>query len=213
MTANDIETIARRRYNAIGDTNWSSEEFWNSIDEAQAIVAREALCIEATYTTSTVASQQEYSYPTNTIAIKRITYDGRVLEPIDFDEDDRMTLNNASTTATGTPAYYFLWDGVIYLRPVPSAVGTLKIFSINKPQLITAGTTSLEIPAQFQPGIAHYVLAEMYRKDKDFASGQKYEDKFTAGVVMAAKRWQQKKNRANRFGHVQPEETVSVMDL
>jgi selenocysteine-specific translation elongation factor len=214
MTPSEIELAAREQYNAIGDTNWSQLEIFRLIYAACLQLAREALAIERTYTTSTVASQQEYSYPTNTISISRITYEGTKLAPISFQEDDVLTLNNASSSVTGTPQYYAIWNETIYLRPIPSGVGTLKIFSYNEPQAITSATATMEVPSQFHMGIVDFVLARMFGKDQNekFAS---YHMTLWNEELKSAKRWAQKKKRGDNYAVVKDEDSLSktVMGL
>src|SRR3990167_9776787 len=122
MTPAQIELSARRRYNAVNDTMWSESEMWDMIYGACLEVSDEGYVIERTYTVSTVASTQDYDFPTNTIAVKRATWDGRKLTRIDMIEDDALTGLNQTTTDTGNPEFYWIWNDTISLRPVPSSV-------------------------------------------------------------------------------------------
>lgn len=212
MLPSDLELAARRRYNAIGDTNWSSPEFWELIFLACQELARDALCIERTYTATTTISQQEYGYPTNTISIKRVTFDGVKLEPITMREDDRLTMNDSATTSTGTPQYYFAWNNVISLRPIPSAAKTLKIWSYNEPQTITTGSQALEVPEMFHMDIVNFILSEMYMKDKDANTAQIYLNRWEKNKLDARK-WMQRKKRGDTFGYVLPEEALTTTYL
>ncbi len=60
MTPTQIEEAARRRYNSVGDTFWSSDEIMQLMTDACLELAKEALVIEATYTTSTVVGQIQF---------------------------------------------------------------------------------------------------------------------------------------------------------
>lgn len=206
MTPTEIESAARNRYNAVGDTFFSSSEILDLMYQACIELAREANVIEQVYTTSTVASQQEYSYPTTAVAIKRITYEGAKLQPITMREDDAITGLSASTTDSGTPAYYFIWNKEIYLRPIPSGVGTLKIFTINEPQAITS-TSTLEVPTHFHMDLTHYICAAMAMKDGNMQVWQMHEDKWQK-VLMSAKKWYRLSKRADGFTNVQDEEQL-----
>lgn len=208
MTPAQIEDAARREYNAVGDTHWSSTEFLAMMDRAQLELAREAMCIEQTYTTTTVAGTQEYTFPSNTIAIKRVTYDGKVLYPITYQEDDTVTVYNASTTTQGVPQWYTVWNDIIALRPIPSDALTLKIYSYNEPQALTAGST-LETPSIFHGHIVDFLLARMYSKDKDFNSAQYYDRKWMDGKAQAIK-WFQRKRVTNKFKSVQDENVLLI---
>ncbi len=206
MTPTEIETAARNRYNSVGDSFFSQDEILDLMWDACLDMTRECNLIERVYTTSTVASQQEYSYPTSTISIKRITYDGKKLKPITMREDDAITGLNQSTTSEGTPQYYFVWNETIYLRPIPSSVATLKIFTYNEPSELT-NTSTLEIPTQFQMDLVDYIVSEMAAKDSNFEAAQYYANKWERSK-MDIKKWQRKRLRGDSFASVQDEDQL-----
>jgi len=215
MTPSELETHARRRYNAVGDTFWSQQEILDYLYNACLQMAREALVIEQAYTTTTVAGTQEYAYPTNTIQIKRVTYNGSKLQPINFREDDALTGFNASTTAQGSPQYYAIWDETLILRPIPDAAQTLKIYSYNEPQAITI-TSTLEVPSQFHMDLLDYVNAEMAAKDENFKAAEYYMKQWADNPMkglMAAKRYAARKKRGDAFAAVQDEERLGITIL
>ena len=84
MDVSDLVTYARQQYNATSDSFFSDTELYSYIYDAQMQLARFTSCIRGTYTQSTVASQQEYSMPSDVISVKRVTYDGKRLAPISF---------------------------------------------------------------------------------------------------------------------------------
>lgn len=204
MTITQLLTSARRRYNSVNDSFFADEELINILYDACLDFARTTLCIERVYTTSTVASQQEYSYPTSAIAIKRIQYNGKKLQPINMRQDDSITALNQSTTATGDPQYYFIYNETIYLRPVPAGVGTLKIWTYNEAQELTVAST-LEIPTQFHLDLVDYMASEMAAKDLNFTTAKYYLEKWERRKA-EAKKWTQKKKRTDGFASVMDEE-------
>lgn len=205
MTPTQILTSARNRYNAIGDSFWGEDELLGLLYDACLDMTRECFLIERTYSTSTVASQQEYAYPTDTITIKRITYNGAKLVPMNMREDDQVTGLNQATTSTGTPAFYFIWNETISLRPIPSEVGTLKIYSYNEPAVILISST-LEIPTQFHMDTVNYIVSEMSSKDMNFRKAEYYSKKWEI-AKMNAKRFARKQKRGDAMAHVMTEES------
>lgn len=207
MTPSEIETAARRQYNATSDSFFSTDELYQIIYGAEVELAREALCIENTYTTSTAIGTQTYTYPSTAIAIKRITYSGTKLKVINMREDDLITLADQATANTGTPEYYFIWNRVIYLRPVPNAVDTLKVFSIDMPAALNTSSTSLDVPIEFHWNIVDYVTGRMAAKDSQFDQADFY-DKRWQKAVLDAKRWARKRLRRDAMSNVIDEEVV-----
>ena len=207
MTPSQIEEQARRRYNSISDNFFTQDEIFFLIYDACQQLARECKIIENLYSTSTVASQQEYAYPSNTIAIKRVTYDGIKLKPINMREDDTVTGLNQSTVAEGTPAYYYVWNEVMYLRPIPSGVGTLKVFSFNEASTISV-TSVLEIPSMFHMDLINYVVAEMAAKDSNFNAAEHFLNKWEKSKI-EIKRWARKRLVGDSFNAVIDEERTT----
>lgn len=207
MTPTELQTFIRQKYNIVGDNFWSDSEIYNLIWEASYQLAREAFVIEGTYTTTTVAGTQAYSYPTNAISIKRITWDGRKLQPINMREDDSLTGNLQSSTSQGDPQFYYVWDETIYLRPIPSSAATLKIFSFDKPQEITTSST-IDVPEQFHMDLIDYVLSNLHAKEKNFAGAQYYLALWQAKIAKI-KAWQRKRLRGDAFSNVQDIDSLS----
>lgn len=208
MTPTQIETRARSKYNAIGDSYFSQEEILDFIYQGCIELAQDALVIEATpQSTSTVIGQRSYAYPTNAVSIKRITYEGKKLKKINFREDDIITGLNQSTADQGTPQYYSIWNDVIYLRPIPAAVGTLVIYSYKEPSTITI-TSTIEIPTRYHMSLVDFAVKEMALKDSNVNVADRLQarwDKF----VLKAKASERKKERGDSFSAVQDEEMMS----
>lgn len=193
MTPSQIVTLARQRYNAVDDDFWSDAELYGILYQGCCEMAAEGLVIEQTYTTTSVASQQEYAYPTYAINIKRITYDGRKLMPMTFREDDVLTALNAATTATGTPTSYAIWNKLLYLRPIPGTSSlTIKVFTNIEPATITA-TSTLEIPTYAQAGLCNLLLSEMSAKNKNYEGMSAYRQLWEADKKRALELQRRKK--------------------
>jgi hypothetical protein len=211
MTPSQIESLARAKYNSAGSTFWSESEIMDYITQASIELSLETHCIQRVFTTTTVASQAEYDWPTNAISIKRITYDGKKLMPITFREDDALTLNNQSTTATGTPQYYTNYNEVFSLRPIPDSALTLKVYAACEAQTIDSSST-LEIPTAFHLDIVDFVVSEMASKDQNWDTADRFRDKWDQAKIRA-KRHMRKMMRGDAFVAVQDEESLPTTIL
>ncbi len=208
MSPSELEEYARQQYNSVGDSFFTQAELFRHIFNAQMELSREAKCIRGVYTTTTTSGTQEYAFPSNAFSIKRVTYDGLVLRPIVFREDDVLTLSNSVTTTTGTPSYYFIWGRSIFLRDIPdSSVAVLKIYSYDKPRTVSAVTT-LEVSEEYHHDIADYLLYRKALKDKDAATAAAYKANWDA-AKKNAKAAERLKLRGDMFFAVQDVETLS----
>lgn len=204
MTPDEVLTQAKQQYNAVGDAFFSDPELYRHVWHAQNILAMEGFVIENTYTTPTVAGQQQYTFPTNAIAIKRITYNGKPVTRIKMKEDDLLTGGNADTTATGTPAHWFEFDRVIYLRPVPPEVQNLLIYTYDRPQEVSS-TATLDVPDEFHLGLATYLNWRMALKDQNFQGAGEFKSLWDE-VVARAKQYTRKRRLAAGFNVVRDED-------
>lgn len=208
MTVADLITAARDLFNASGDPFFTDQQFYNWIYQAQHELARKAWLIERKYTTTTVAGTQDYAYPTNTIAIKRVTAGGRKLKNITHRYDDAITLSNQTSTTQGWPIYYTTWNYTMSLRPIPDDAYTLIIFSYSDAQPVTANS-DLEVPTLFHFDIVDYLLARMYAKDKapDLMG---LHSAFWAEHVKEAVAYKNRMKRSDSFATVQSEDVLPV---
>lgn len=208
MTPDQVIEYARQQYNAVSDSFFVPTEMYRLLWSAQMELAREAWVIERVYTTTTTASQQEYSYPTQTLAIKRITCDGIKLVQTTFREDDSLTLSNQTTTATGKPQYFCIWNETIYLRPVPDSTYTLKIWSYNEPQEVSA-TSTLEVPTRYHLDLADYLLWRMASKDQNERAAERWRKNWEQRVLKA-KGDRRRELRGDSFACVQDVDILPI---
>lgn len=212
MTPGELLDYARSQYNASNDDFFGDSELFRHAWHAQNILAKEALLIENTYTTPTVVGQRQYEFPTSSLAIRRITWNGMRLTPIAFKEDDWLTGFNEETTATGTPSFYAQFDRITYLRPVPAAVYTLKLYTFDQPQEVSA-TSVLDVPDEFHLDLVNYLLWKMALKDQNFDAARFYKEEWhggpqeggKGGAVGRAKAFGRKKATADGFKTVRDE--------
>lgn len=104
---------------------------------------------------STVASQNAYTVPEDTLKIKGIkllvgtgNYYPRYLSMDEFLQRDNLS----PAAASDNPEYYAIWDNQIYLRPMPATAITngLTIYRYAKLPYVTDGN---DVPAVSQPEV------------------------------------------------------------
>ena len=209
MTSAQIEAAARNKYNSTGDTFYTALEIVDYIYQAQLELAQVCPIIEAVYTTTSVANQQEYTYPSNTSIVKRVTYDGKKLSPFTFRDDDAVTGLSSATTTAGTPEFYAIWNRTFYLRPLPATAGlTIQIFSINEPQPMTTSSV-LEVPTLFHMDIVDFVVSQMADKDENSRAAERFLGRWEKAKLRAIS-WTKKRKRGDGFASVQSEEMHAV---
>lgn len=204
MTPDQLESAARNRYNAISDPFYSSEMIRDIIYQACMEMANEANVIERVYTTTSTSGTREYSYPTNAKAIRRVEYDGEKVIPVSLDMDPKTS----TTEVSGDPATYGIWNQEIYFFPTPSATGdTIKIFTFNRPQRITTGSQTLEVPEQYHLDIIEYILSIFYAKDQNHQMSV-YHRNLWREALARIKRENAKRHHGDMFAVVKDEDEI-----
>jgi hypothetical protein len=214
MTPSEIETTARRRLNAESDTFWSSEEIIRYIWACEVELATRALTVRKTDTSLTsVVDQEEYTIPSGVIRLKRVTYAGSKLSPIDEAQNDSITINNPSSSVTGTPQFYRQWATTLSLEPIPSvASDEIKLWYYGLPD-VTTSTSTLDTPAEYHIQIANFgVPALMASKEvgdtRTRGLQEMWEKKVTEIIGIEKKR-----RRGDRFARVKREEDLEITNL
>lgn len=211
MTPLEVITAARQFHNAVGDDFWSDAELYNHLYFAATRLAGTTKCIENRWDTTSVAAQTEYEKPTRTITIKRVEFDGRKLEPIDFRELDKVS-NQDGTAIQGTPQYYYWFDNVIGLHPTPQTADlTIRTFSYDYPSF-PGTSTILEIPVQYHYALVYGVRALMSPKELGHPNTAFYDEKWENAIVDVM-RLEQKRKRGDKFRVVLREEDLPLTNL
>ncbi len=212
MTPTELIDAARRQYNAESDTFFSEAELLGLIYQASKELAVKAYVIENTFTTTSTASTEEYAFPTNMFAIKRVTYNGVKLRKISFREDDSVTYSGSTTNAEGTPRWYTIWNNTIALTPTPDTSSlTIKVWGYMVPDSFTI-TGSLEIPERYHWDVVDFMLSRMSAKDGNDGLSQSYYSLWQ-GHVNEAIRNERRRRRADGNAIVGNEDDLDVTVL
>lgn len=212
MLPSDVINSARDMYNATGDSFFSDTLMYYWVWQACHEMAKETWLIESSFSQNTVAATQAYAYPTNAIAIKRVTVNGKKLKRITFREDDAVTLSNSNAATQGQPSYYTDFGFSINLRAIPDGIYPMVIYFYSDQPQITAGTTPILLPLLFHFDLVDYVLFRMFMKDKDSENGQFH---YTAWLkhIKDAMKYKNRLKRSDSFATVQSEDTLPVTIL
>jgi len=207
LTANDIITRARSRYNATDDDFFTDAELMAAIYDAESILAKEGYIIEKTYTTPSIAGTRTYTLPVTTLGVKEVKYDYCILEKDSLDRDPKTS----SDEVTGTPLKYATWENAIILYPTPVNSGSveddgdlvdyIEIRVYKQPDDVLSLTSTLDIPEEFKSDIINYILMHMAFKDQNLNLYDRlkmtWED-----TVIRVKKQRQKRLRTDRSAKV-----------
>ena len=212
MTPAQIVTAARRKYNSASSTFFADAEIYDLIYQAELEIATVTKCLEGRTVISggSVAGTQSYAFPSGVLELKRVEYDGTKLTPIDFRQDDALTLADANATAQGTPIYYYVWDSTIYFRPIPATSSEqIRLYYYKEPVAVTTASQTLEIPALFHMSMVDRVVAELAAKDQNFETASYYMDLWENKHMPRIRAWGRKRRTGDAFNTVKDEASLA----
>jgi hypothetical protein len=141
-------------------------EMLASINEGQQQFALLTLCLETSGTVALTSGTCFYSIRdslTGYLVPLRMAIAGARLEPARMTDLDARYYDWAATS--GTPARY-MQAGMNLLAIVPQQTGsaTLTVLYAKEPAVLTTGTDTPEIPAEYHPALVKYALYYLLQK-------------------------------------------------
>lgn len=201
MTLSQALDYLRYRMNEQGAASsyWADMELYQLISARAQIATSQMGLIEAKDTsTTTVASTQEYDWPTTAAAIVKVLYDGRLLQELSFREWELE--KQSGVTPTGQPMGYVLHNRKIILVPTPDAAETLTIYQESYHPWIDAGTDTIDLDTVLHPALMDGVLADMSMKAQNIQMATFYENKWTGHLQSTFPNFQLRKSQRSRAG-------------
>lgn len=199
ISLSTLINIVRSRYNSADQDPFFSDEYIRYLVwEAESVLAKEGWVIEDTVTTVSVDGTRTYTFPENTIAIKEIRYDNKLLAPVEMKFDPKTD----ATEPEGTPRQYGIWDDVIYLFPTPdTSADVIAVKRFVYPSVLSSNISPLNVPTEYQVDVANFILANMAAKDQNLALSAFYMSMWQA-TVEKAKQQRKKRLRKDRITRV-----------
>jgi len=144
--------------------------------------------LEAVEAQDILASQSNYSLPSDFLRMVRITCNSIPLAPIEWRQlGEYESEGNPATGVTGTPESWYIWAGNVYLYPVPpSAItGGLMIYYYKRPAALIEGDDEPDHDEQFHELLSLYACYLGYTKDMQRTEARDCLAEFTEGVSLA----------------------------
>lgn len=90
-----------------------------------------------------------------------------------------------TSTALGEPKYFYIFDDVVYLYPIPDSVRTYKVWTTlsSVDLLSTSVTADIAIPAQHQRVLILGALKNLYPLNDDINAASYFEQQFEKRVA------------------------------
>ncbi len=218
MTPQQIEDMARRKYNSVGSGFFAEAEIWDLIYQAECEIASETRLLEHTVGLGTTGNIG-FSLLESIQEITKVIYDGTILERIDMRQAERLGFDPASVEeVVGTPRYYLekvsgLGEQILVLFPEPPTSIIVSIYGNRVPARIEDADQTLEVPSMWHSCIVDYVVAEMAAKDKQWDTANFYFSKWYDKHLPKIIKWDRRRKTGDRFNVVKDEATYNRVTL
>jgi hypothetical protein len=184
-TFNDLLQEVKRLFGDEAGVQLDNTDIQRWADAAQQEIVNQNKALKAKSTLPTVIGTSTYDFPAIKIQqIEALHYDNMRLENVPFAEAERVIISqDPEQIQSGTPAFWYEWDGEISLWPKPDAVKDLTLYYTAYPEPLTGITTDfLGVPDKFYNAIVDYVLSKCYEMDEDMQASQMAEARFRAAL-------------------------------
>lgn len=179
----DLEEEVASLYSDTSLLEWTNEA-------ARDIARKTRVLLDEQYA-DTAAGVQSYPLPVHTIQPEVVFYDGKRLKRESIadwwaagDIDER-----------GTPHHYAVASNVLYLRPIPDSVKTIRYFRYYEPTDIASvtATTSMPFADRYNAPLRTYAKGKALQQAGDPNEAEMYLNRYAAEIDDAA--WQVKRER------------------
>lgn len=162
-------------------------------------------------TTSLVASQQEYTLPTDILKIKRveISYDGSTWYEVKAEDVNEESYDSGSTSRinnnyTQANARYDLMDNSLFLKPVPTTAVTsgLKVWYEKLPTQLSSVTSEPDFARPFHKVLSYGAAKdyfEKYLEKEGSANKLTMADRNITGYIERLKNYYRKRNQDRAY--------------
>lgn len=183
------------RQTGLSNTFNDSTEETESIKEDINDIQKQVLSISKTYLQKawiaiawwTVAAQNNYTIPTTVDKVSFVQITSWWVEyfPTEISVSEFNTFANTSSSSD-IPSYWTIDKTKLYIYPTPTSSSLPITLNANQfatdlvtdPAVTTDQTTDLEIKEWYENVIYYYALNEAYNRLEDFASADRYLNKF-----------------------------------
>jgi len=176
-TVNDIVRRASTHLSDPAQSDWSFDEILGWVNDGVAAIYKKvpALAVRADSSFSITAGRNELPADAGElIRVERVTAPG-LSTPVDLRRLDPQTLTIYDPewrSTTGVP-YAVVVDAddprAFYVYPQPTGVASGTVVYRASPTKLSKPSDEIPLPAQFEPALIDYVLAQLYAKNSDVA--------------------------------------------
>ena len=186
-TGSDISARVRSQFGDTSGAQLDDASILRWINDGQREIVNSNPILRASKLTNIVASQADYSFPTDSVLVIEAVYvDGYPIDNMTPQAARQFikTLDPKAAQTAERPQVWYERAGTITFYPVPNLNITngLKLEYIKNPAPLTALTSSVTIPDRYFNELVTYVLAQSLEMDENYSAAQFKHRQFRDGL-------------------------------
>lgn len=183
MNISDIISRVKRQFGDESGVQIQDADIIRWINDAQRDIAMKHSLLQTKATSNVVASQADYTLPTDLLNLFSVRYNGARLTEFSIQEVDLDGLA-ANPTSTGTPDSFTYFGDLLTLYPTPATAltGGLTIFYTKQPTVVATTADSLTLPERYHNSIVQFCLQMAYELDENWQAAQVKNKEFNSDM-------------------------------
>lgn len=183
MLPSQIKNRVKRQFGDSSGAQITDNDIVDWINESQREIYTKNNLGMTKGTVATIIGTGEYAFPTNTMRLFSVKYDGTALKEITIQDIDTLFPNYDAVLERGTPSHYWTYADKIDLYPIPDSVKNLTILYNRFPVDIAADDSiPLDLDLKYHNRVLDYCYAQAAQLDGDPTSYTMYMQKFRGDV-------------------------------
>ena len=157
---------------------WTDAELLVWINDGVVDIASRTRCTETKETITLAANTIEYSITTNYIAVTAAVYSPASGFKSGLLRGHPIHIGHGQeyNKATKSPKYWYDWRGDVGIYPPLASVTSeiVELYSVSRPDDLTATTSTVTVPAIYDRALTFYVTAQAFMKTEQWSRSAQF---------------------------------------
>lgn len=180
----EVITAVQRQFGDESGVQLETSDIIRWINDAQDIIVAKNKVLKAKSTTTSVAGQAAYTFPSDNIhQIESIHFNGYRVPNMSFAEaEEHIFQADPQALSQGDPILWYEWAGTFTFWPAPGDVKNIDLYYTQRPAPVDNTSDVLSVPDKYYQDVVRYCMQNAYEMDEDMTNSQAKGQQFDASL-------------------------------
>lgn len=180
----DVLIAVKRQFGDESGVQLADSDIIRWINDAQDVIVAKNKVLKAKSTSTSVAGQASYTFPSDQIhQVESLHFKGYRVPNMSFAEaEEHIFTADPLNVALGDPTLWYEWGGTFTLWPTPNSDSSIDLYFTRRPTPVTTSASILSVPDKYYQDVVRYVMQQAYEMDEDFQNSAAKMQQFEAGL-------------------------------